>query len=106
MPSCLALTSRINTRTGVVAVVITQRAYRKRAERFRLSAITHKGKALSLISNEDCIEDRDFLADPQPRSRLCGDRGRERWSPLSASHRQPQGVCAEQARRPRGLAVR
>ena len=60
----------------------TQRAYRKEAERFLLWAITHKGKALSSMSNEDCIEYRDFLADPQPRSRWCGDRGRERWSPL------------------------
>ena len=59
----------------------TQRAYRKEAERFLLWAITHKGKALSSMSNEDCIEYRDFLADPQPRSRWCGDRGRERWSP-------------------------
>jgi len=24
----------------------------------------------------------DFLADPQPRSRWCGNRGQERWSPL------------------------
>ena len=60
----------------------TQRAYRKEAERFLLWAITHKGKALSSMSNEDCTEYRDFLADPQPRSRWCGDRGRERWSPL------------------------
>lgn len=50
----------------------TQRAYRTEAERFLLWAITHKGKALSSMSNEDCIEYRDFLADPQPRSRWCG----------------------------------
>ena len=60
----------------------TQRAYRKEAERFLLWAITHKGKALSSMSNEDCTQYRDFLADPQPRSRWCGDRARERWSPL------------------------
>ena len=34
------------------------------------------------MSNEDCIEYRDFLADPQPRGRWCGERSRERWSPL------------------------
>ena len=51
----------------------TQRAYRKAAERFLLWAITHKGKALSSMSNEDCIEYRDFLADPQPRSRWCAE---------------------------------
>lgn len=60
----------------------TQRAYRKEAERFLLWAIVHRGKPLSSMTNEDCIEYRDFLPDPQPRSRWCGDRGRERWSPL------------------------
>ena len=60
----------------------TQRAYRKEAERFLLWAITHKGKALSSMSDEDCTLFCDFLADPQPRSRWCGDRGRERWSSL------------------------
>lgn len=60
----------------------TQRAYRKEAERFLLWAIVHKGKALSSMTNEDCIEYRDFLADPQPKSRWCGERSRERWSPL------------------------
>ena len=60
----------------------TQRAYRKEAERFLLWAITHRGKALSSMNNEDCTLYRDFLADPLPRSRWCGDRGRERWSPM------------------------
>lgn len=32
----------------------TQRAYRKEAKRFLHCAITHKGKALSSMSNEDC----------------------------------------------------
>ena len=52
------------------------------AERFLLWAIVQKGKALSSMTNEDCIEYRDFLADPQPRGRWCGARSRERWSPL------------------------
>jgi site-specific recombinase XerD len=73
----------------------TQRAYRKEAERFLLWAITHKGKALSSMSNEDCIEYRDFLADPQPRSRWCGDRGRERWSPLWRPFEGPLSVSAQ-----------
>ena len=46
----------------------TQRAHGKEAERFLLSTITHRGMALSSMSNEDCIEYREFLADPQPRS--------------------------------------
>ena len=60
----------------------TQRAYRKEAERFLLWAIVQKGKPLSSMTQEDCVEYRDFLADPQPRSRWCGSRSRERWSPL------------------------
>lgn len=60
----------------------TQRAYRKEAERFLLWAIVQKGKPLSSMTQEDCVEYRDFLSDPQPRNRWCGDRGRERWSPL------------------------
>jgi site-specific recombinase XerD len=73
----------------------TQRAYRKEAERFLLWAITHKGKALSSMSNENCIEYRDFLADPQPRSRWCGDRGRERWSPLWRPFEGPLSASAQ-----------
>ena len=73
----------------------TQRAYRKEAELFLLWAITHKGKALSSMSNEDCIEYRDFLADPQPRSRWCGDRGRERWSPLWRPFEGPLSASAQ-----------
>jgi site-specific recombinase XerD len=73
----------------------TQRAYRKEAERFLLWAIVHRGKALSSMSNEDCIAYRDFLADPQPRSRWCGDRGRERWSPLWRPFEGPLSASAQ-----------
>jgi site-specific recombinase XerD len=73
----------------------TQRAYRKEAERFLLWAITHKGKALSSMTNEDCIAYRDFLADPQPRARWCGDRGRERWSPLWRPFEGPLSTSAQ-----------
>ena len=73
----------------------TQRAYRKEAERFLLWAIVHKGKALSSMTNEDCTEFRDFLADPQPRNRWCGDRGRERWSPLWRPFEGPLSASAQ-----------
>jgi site-specific recombinase XerD len=73
----------------------TQRAYRKEAERFLLWAITHRGKALSSMSNEDCTQYRDFLADPQPRSRWCGDRARERWSPLWRPFEGPLSASAQ-----------
>ena len=60
-----------------------------------LWAITHKGKALSSRSNEDCTLYRDFLADPQPRSRWCGNRGRERWSPLWRPFEGPLSASAQ-----------
>lgn len=73
----------------------TQRAYRKEAERFLLWAIVHKGKALSSMNHEDCLEFRDFLADPQPRSRWCGERSRERWSPLWRPFEGPLSASAQ-----------
>jgi site-specific recombinase XerD len=79
----------------LLALSNTQRAYRKEAERFLLWAVMHKGKALSSMNNEDCIEYRDFLADPQPRSRWCGDRGRERWSPLWRPFEGPLSASAQ-----------
>ena len=74
----------------------TQRAYRKEAERFLLWAIVEKGRALSSMTQEDCVEYRDFLADPQPRSRWCGNRGRERWSPLWRPFEGPLSAGAQQ----------
>ena len=73
----------------------TQRAYRKEAERFLLWAIVHKGKPLSSMTNEDCSEYRDFIADPQPRSRWCGERARERWSPLWRPFEGPLSASAQ-----------
>lgn len=73
----------------------TQRAYRKEAERFLLWAIMHKGRALSSMRSEDCIAYRDFLADPQPRRRWCGDRARERWSPLWRPFEGPLSASAQ-----------
>ena len=73
----------------------TQRAYRKEAERFLLWAILQRGKALSSMGQEDCVAYRDFLADPQPRSRWCGARGRERWSPLWRPFEGPLSASAQ-----------
>ena len=73
----------------------TQRAYRKEAERFLLWAIVHRGKALSSMTNEDCTLYRDFLADPQPTSRWCGDRSRARWSPLWRPFEGPLSASAQ-----------
>ena len=73
----------------------TQRAYRKEAERFLLWAIVHKRKALSSMTNEDCAEYRDFLADPSPRSTWCAPRARERWSPLWRPFEGPLSASAQ-----------
>ena len=73
----------------------TQRSYRKEAERFLLWAIIQKGKALSSMTQEDCVEYRQFLADPQPRTRWCGDRGRQRWSPLWRPFEGPLASSAQ-----------
>jgi site-specific recombinase XerD len=73
----------------------TQRAYRLEAERFLLWAIIERGKPLSSMSTEDCISYRDFLADPQPRSRWCAPRSRQRWSPLWRPFEGPLSLAAQ-----------
>src|SRR5207244_2264007 len=73
----------------------TQRAYRKEAERFLLWAILTKHKPLSSMTHEDCVEYREFLADPQPRSQWCGARSRERWSPLWRPFEGPLSASAQ-----------
>ena len=73
----------------------TQRAYRTEAERFMLWATLQKRKALSSLTHEDCIEYRDFLADPTPRSRWCGPRSRPRWSPLWRPFEGPLSIVAQ-----------
>ena len=80
---------------GVWPLSHTQRAYRKEAERFLLWAIVQKGKPLSSMNHEDCIAYRDFLADPQPRSRWCGPRSRERWSALWRPFEGPLSPAAQ-----------
>jgi site-specific recombinase XerD len=72
----------------------TQRSYRKEAERFMLWAIVQRKKALSSMAAEDCIEYAAFLAEPQPRSRWCGTRARERWSPLWRPFEGPLSAVA------------
>ena len=73
----------------------TQRAYRKEAERFLLWAVVERGRALSSMTTEDCVAYRDFLADPQPASRWCAQRNRERWSPLWRPFEGPLAPSAQ-----------
>lgn len=71
---------------------LTQRHYRKEAERLLLWALVERGKALSDLNREDLQLYQRFLANPQPASRWCGvrrARSDPRWrpfqGPLSAS---------------------
>lgn len=73
----------------------TQRAYRKEGERFLLWAVVERRKPLSSMTTEDCAAYRDFLADPQPRSRWCAQRNRERWSPLWRPFEGPLSLAAQ-----------
>jgi len=61
-------------------------AYRKEAERFLLWAIVEKGKALSDLYIEDCIEYLGFLKDPSPKIRWVGPataRKNPAWRPFA-----------------------
>lgn len=73
----------------------TQRAYRKEGERFLLWAVVERCKPLSSMTTEDCSAYRAFLADPQPRSRWCAQRNRERWSPLWRPFEAPLSLAAQ-----------
>ena len=84
----------------------TVRSYRKEAERFVLWAVVEKGKPVSSLTVEDCVDYRDFLWDlgrvtpalwsrkfSIEQARWLGTRGTPRWSefwrpfegPLTAS---------------------
>ncbi|MFL9858623.1 tyrosine-type recombinase/integrase [Paraburkholderia madseniana] len=62
--------------------------YRKEAERLLLWAIVQLGKPLSSLTHEDLQAFREFLQDPQPRSRWVAEGGRKyprhdpRWRPF------------------------
>ena len=73
----------------------TQRSYRKEAERFLLWAILQRRTAMSSMRAEDCTAYAEFLVDPRPRSRWCGPRARERWSPLWRPFEGPLSIAAQ-----------
>jgi site-specific recombinase XerD len=52
----------------------TQRTYRKEAERLLLWAIFEKQKPLSSLTRDDLRNYQEFLIDPQPHDRWCGER--------------------------------
>lgn len=63
----------------------TLRNYRKEAERLLLWAVIERGKPLSSLSREDCLQYEIFLSDPQPQERWCGTKAPRfspRWRPF------------------------
>ena len=52
----------------------TQRSYRKEAERLLLWSLIEKQKPLSSLTRDDLRDYQQFLSDPQPQSRWCGQR--------------------------------
>ncbi len=58
----------------------TLRHYRKEAERLLLWSLLERGKPLSSLTREDCLQYEDFLANPQPQVRWCGPKA-PRFSP-------------------------
>jgi site-specific recombinase XerD len=67
---------------------VTQRAYRKEAERLMLWAILQRGKALSSLTTEDAIAYRAFLRNPTPRERWVGPsrpRTSGEWRPFQGA---------------------
>ncbi len=63
----------------------TLRNYRKEAERLLLWALLERGKPLSSLTREDCLQYEIFLADPQPRERWRGTKAPRfspRWRPF------------------------
>lgn len=59
----------------------TARAYRREAKRFMLWLTVERQRGLCEATIEDCIEYRDFLADPQPAAVWCAPRGTRLDSP-------------------------
>jgi hypothetical protein len=64
---------------------VTQRAYRKEAERLIMWAIVERGRALSSLTTDDAIAYRAFLRRPTPRERWVGPSRPRRsveWRPF------------------------
>lgn len=74
----------------------TQRAYLREAERLLLWALIERGKPLSSLTHEDCLEYMAFLVNPMPVRRWCGPRNASRWS---ATWRPFEGPLSPAARR-------
>jgi site-specific recombinase XerD len=66
----------------------TQRSYRKEAERLLLWSLIEKQKPLSSLTRDDLRDYQQFLSDPQPQSRWCGQRKPRHdlnWRPFQGS---------------------
>lgn len=74
----------------------TQRGYLREAQRFLLWLRATRGKGLAQASLDDCLDYRDFLADPQSRAQWCAPRSTPRASP---NWRPFEGPLSASARR-------
>ncbi|CAG9183404.1 phage integrase family protein [Cupriavidus pampae] len=72
------LAARGRAARAAAPATLTQRAYRKEAERMLLWAVLWRRRALSSLTVEDCVAYRDFLLAPDPT--WCGGIGQPRWS--------------------------
>lgn len=63
----------------------TKRSYRKEAERLLLWSLIEKHKPLSSLTRDDLRDYENFITNPQPLERWCGQRrlrGDSRWRPF------------------------
>lgn len=70
----------------------TQRSYRKEAERLLLWSLIQKQKPLSSLTRDDLREYQQFLANPEPKTRWCGQRKPRQnlnWRPFEAALSEP-----------------
>ncbi|MDR6496483.1 hypothetical protein ACTJLC_29995 [Paraburkholderia sp. 22099] len=80
-PSQIAARDDLNAVRAWLARVADKKTtfenYRKEAERPLLCAIVQLGKPLSSLTHEDPLMFRQFIKDPQPRTRWVADDGRK-----------------------------
>ena len=79
--------------TWMRALSNTQRAYRKETERFLLWSIIERRKALSSLSEDDCLAYAVFLSDPP--TAWCAPRSRQKWGPLWRPFEGPLSIRAQ-----------
>lgn len=78
----------------------TQRSYRKEAERLLLWALIEKQKPLSSLTRDDFRNYQQFLSNPQPAARWCGQR-----KPRQNMHWRPFQGCLSSGSVAQAIAI-